>query len=713
MKSSLLFLGAALLVLSACAPKTYVPSPEAEGVTSNPFFSDWGTPFETPDFSRISEDHYVPAIKEGIKQEQAEVDVIIANQDEPTFENTIAAMEGTGALLNKVSSVFFVLNSSVTNDNMQAIAKEISPLLSEHGDNIRLDKRVFARVKAVYEKQDQLDLTPAQARLVNDYYKGFVRAGANLPADQKEELRGLNKELAALSLKFGENVLAETNNFEMVIENEADLAGLPESVIANAAEAAKERGHEGKWVFTQHRPSVNPFLTYSERRDLREKMYKGYNARADNGNDNDNKETLAKIAALRVTRANLLGFPTHADYVLDNNMAKTPANVYDLLNKVWEPALKMAKQEVVDMQEMIDSEGGDFKLAAWDWRYYAEKVRKARYDLDDEELRPYFKMENVRQGVFDVANKLYGITFTERTDISKYHEDVVVFEVKEADGTHIGIFYTDYFPRASKRGGAWMNSFRGQSNLKGDYKTPVILNTGNLSKPVGDKPALISFGEASTLFHEFGHALHGLLSDGIYPSQTGTSVARDFVEMFSQIMENWATEPEVMKSYARHYETNEPIPDELIEKIIKSSHFNQGFATIEYLAASYLDMNWHTLTEAVEQDVTKFEDAALAKLGLIDEIESRYRSTFFNHIFAGGYSSGYYSYLWAEVLDADAFEAFKETSLFDPKTAASFRENLLSKGDSEDPMVLYRRFRGADPSIDPLLKRRGFAKVGN
>jgi len=674
----------------------------------NPFFSEFDTPFQVPPFNKIQEEHYLPAFKEGMEQQNMEIEAIVNNPETPTFENTIEAMEGSGSLLRKVGNVFGVLNGSMTNEDMQNIAREIAPLRSKHSDNIRLNEKLFQRIKAVYEQKDKLDLTTEQNTLLVKYYKDFVRSGANLDEEKKATLKEINQELSLLTVKFGENVLKENNRFEMVINKKEDLAGLPQAVIIGAAEAAKERGHKGKWVFTIHKPSMIPFLQYSEKRDLREKVFKAYINKGNNNDELDNKAILSKIAALRVKRANLLGYRTHADYVLENNMAKKPENVYKFLEQLWKPALKMAKSEAKELQEMIRKEGHDFKLQPWDWWYYAEKLKKAKYALEEEMLRPYFKLENARDGAFAVASKLYGIQFIEREDIPKYHEDARVFEVKEADGSHIGILYTDYFPRASKRGGAWMNSFRKQSRLQGKEVYPVITNNGNFSKPTGDKPALISSEEVSTLFHEFGHALHGLLSDCTYNRLSGTSVPRDFVEVQSQIMENWVFEPEVLKMYAKHYKTGEVIPQELIDKLKKAKHFNQGFATVEYLAASFLDMDWHTLTEAKKLDVHEFETQSLNKIGLIPEIIVRYKSPYFNHIFSGGYASGYYSYIWAEVLDADAFEAFKETSLFDQKTAQSFRENILERGGTEDPMVLYKRFRGAEPKVEALLKRRGF-----
>jgi len=686
-------------MFSSCTTKT-----ETE---TNPFYSEYDTPFGTPPFSKIKIEHYMPAFKDGMAKEKEEIEVIANNPEAATFENTVVAMEKTGELLDKVSQVFFNLTSSMTNDEMQAIAKDLSPLLSKHRDDIRLNEKLFQRVKTVYENKDQLELNTEQEKLLDEYYKSFVRGGSNLADEQKEKFREINKELSLLALQFGENILKENNRFEMVIEKEEDLAGLPESVISAAVETANERGHEGKWVFTLHKPSLIPFLQYSEKRELREKMFKGYIMRGNNNDNLDNKDILKKVAALRVQRANLLGYETHAAYILEENMAKNAQNVYDLLDKLWAPALKVAKNEVEEMQAIIDAEGNNFKLHPWDWWYYAEKVKKAKYDLDEDMIRPYLQVENVRKGAFDVARKLWGITFTERKDIPKYHEDVTVYEVKEADGTHIGILYTDYFPRASKRGGAWMNEFRPQSNMDRKQIRPVIVNVGNFTKPTADKPALISLDETLTLFHEFGHALHGLLTNCTYPRLSGTNVPRDFVELQSQIMENWATEPEVMRSYAKHFETGEPIPEELIDKIKKSGKFNQGFATVEYLAASYLDMDWHTLTESVEHDPLKFEEKSMNKINLIEEIVPRYRSYYFQHIFSGGYSSGYYSYIWAEVLDADAFQAFKENGIFDQKTALAYRTNILEAGGTEDPMVLYKRFRGAEPKIEPILERRG------
>ncbi len=702
MKKTILFLAMVSLLLFSCANETHKKAAE-----ENPFFSEFNTPFNVPPFNKIKEEHYLPAFKEGMKQQQKEIEAIVSSTEPSTFENTIEALERSGSLLTKVGNVFGNLNGANTNAEMQKIAKDAAPLLSKHEDDIKLNAVLFERVKAVYDQKEKLELSPEQGRLLERTYKEFVRGGANLNPEKQARLRQINEELSLLSLKFGENVLKENNAFELVIDKEEELAGLPDSVVVGAAEAAKERGHEGKWVFTLHKPSMIPFLQYSEKRELREKIFKAYISRGNNDNELDNKAVLSKMAVLRVERAHLLGYKTHADFVLEKNMAKKPENVYKFLDQIWKPSLARAKEEAKDLQSMIRQEGNDFKLEPWDWWYYAEKLRKAKYDLDDKTLRPYFKLENVRDGAFAVANKLYGITFKEITDIPKYHEDVKVFEVLEGDGSHIGILYQDYFPRASKRGGAWMNSFRKQSRRDGSDIHPVIANVFNFSKPTGDKPALLSFEEALTLFHEFGHGLHGLLSNCTYETLSGTAVPRDFVELPSQIMENWAGDSEVIKDYAKHYETGEVIPQGLVDKIKKSGHFNQGFATVEYMAACYLDMDWHTLTEAKEPDVKKFEAESMKKIGLIPEIVVRYKSPYFGHIFSGGYSSGYYSYIWAEVLDADAYQAFKETSLFDQKTALAFRKNILEKGGTENPMTLYKRFRGAEPKIDAVLKRKG------
>jgi peptidyl-dipeptidase Dcp len=604
-------------------------------------------------------------------------------------------------------STFGNLTESVSSPEFTEIKKEVFPLVSTHFDEINLNEKLFARIKTIYDKREELGLTTEQNSFLELTYKNFVRGGANLNAEDKEKVKEINGKLSLLGIQFGENLLAETNSFTLVIDKEEDLAGLPQSVIAASAEAAKEAGQEGKWLFTLQKPSLIPFLQYSEKRELREKLFKGYINRGDNNNDNDNKSIISQIIPLRIEKANLLGFNSYAEYVLEQNMAKKPENVYKLLNKIMDAALPIAKKEAEELQKLIKKEGHDFELEAWDWWYYAEKLKKEKYDINDEELRPYFKLANVRQGTFDIATKLFGITFEERKDIPVYHEDATAYEVKEADGSHIGILYMDWHPRESKRAGAWMTSFRKQSRRNGKDITPVISVVCNFSKPTGDTPALLSFGEVTTLLHEFGHALHGLLSDCTYNTTSGTSVARDFVELPSQIMENWAGEPEALEMYARHYETGEVIPVELVEKLKNSGHFNQGFVTVEYVSAALLDMKWHTMTEVKEFDVNEFEKQSLTDMGLIPEIVVRYRSTYFSHIFDGGYSAGYYGYIWAAILDADAFEAFKETGIFNKETAKLFRENILERGGTDDPMILYKKFRGAEPSEEPLLKRRG------
>lgn len=678
-----------------------------KSAVENPFFTEYNTPFGVPPFGEIKNEHFLPAIEKGIEEQTAEIAAIVSNPDPADFENTIAAYDYSGELIRKVTGVFYNYNSANTNDEIQALAKEIAPKLSAHYDNINLNPELFKRVRTVYENRNSLNLNREQARLLEDTYKDFVRGGAALDSAAQARFREINQELSVLTLQFGENVLAETNTFKLVIENQDDLEGLTRGLIDQGAETAKAAGMEGKWVYTLHNPSIMPFLQYSAKRELREKIYKAYINRGNNNNEKDNKELIGKIAALRLERANLLGYETHAAFILEENMAKNAGNVLDLLNQLWNPALKRAKTEVAQLQAIIDKEGGNFKLQPWDWSYYAEKLRKEQYDLDDEQLKPYFSLENVKQGIFTVCNNLYGITFTEQKDIPVYHPDAVAYEVNEANGDHIGVLYMDFHPRESKRGGAWMSSYRKQYVKNGEKISPVITIVCNFTKPTASQPSLLTFDETSTFFHEFGHALHGLLSNSTYYSLSGTSVPRDFVELPSQIMENWASEPEVLRLYAKHYQTGEVIPDELIGKIQNSAYFNQGFATVEYLAASFLDMGYHNMKEFNLNDVSSFEDATLAQIGLIPEITSRYRSTYFNHIFSGGYSSGYYSYIWSGILDSDAFEAFKENGLFDQATAESFRKNILERGGTEDPMVLYKKFRGAEPDIKPLLKRRG------
>ncbi|MBN2172607.1 MAG: M3 family metallopeptidase [Bacteroidales bacterium] len=701
MRIILIILFAGLLILSCNTNQKKMHT------DSNPFYQEYGTPFEVPPFEKIKTEHFMPAFIEGMKEQEAEIEAITNNAELPSFEKTIVAMDRSGQLLTRVSNVFYNLTSANTNDSIQAISKEIAPLLSAHKDNISLNVKLFERVKSVYEQKEALDLDAEQSMLLDKTYKNFVRGGANLPDDKKERFRKINEELSVLTVEFDDHLLAETNSFQLVIDNEGDLSGLPEFVREMGAEDAKTAGLEGKWLFTLHKPSLIPFLQYADNRELREKIFKGYINRGNNNNEYDNKEIAAKIAMLRAERANLLGYPTHADYVLDVNMAKTSDRVYKLLDQIWEAALPVAKNEAVELQKIIDSEDGNFKLEPWDWWYYAEKQRKEKYDLDDELLKPYFELENVRKGMFEVATNLYGLSFEERFDVPKPHPDARTFEVFDTGGTHQAVLILDFFPRPSKQSGAWMSSYRKQSKEDDRNISPIITMVMNFSKPTSDKPSLLTFEEVSTMFHEFGHALHGMLSDCTYKMLSGTAVPRDFVELPSQIMENWAAEPEVLKNYAKHYQTGEPIPYELIEKMNASKHFNQGFATVEFTAAAYLDMAWHTMDGPELKNALEFEKEVLDQIGLIPEIVVRYRSPYFAHIFAGGYSAGYYSYQWAEVLDADAFEAFKENGLFDQKTAKAFRENILERGGTEDPMKLYIQFRGKEPNPDAMLKRKG------
>lgn len=680
---------------------------EEKKETMNPFFEAYDTPFEVPPFDKIKNEHFAPAIREGIVQRESEVDAIVNNPEAPTFANTVEALEYSGETLSKVSRVFYNLNSANTNDELQAIAKELAPEISKHSDNINLNEKLFARVKTIWESKDDLGLNAEQQMLLEKMYKSFVRNGANLNEADKEKLREINSKLSSLTLQFGQNLLAETNAYQLWIDDEANLSGLPQELVTTASADAKAAGKEGQWLFTLQNPSIMPFLQYADNRELRKLIWEAYKNRADQGNEYDNKEGLIETANLRREKAQLLGYQTHADYVLEESMAKNAENVYTLLNQLWTPALAKAKVERDEMQAMINSSGESFELEPWDWRYYEEKLRQQKFELDEQAIKPYFALDKVQEGVFMVVKNLFGLTFELIPNIPTYHPDAKAFEVKEADGTHVGVLYMDFHPRASKRGGAWMTSYRSQKTENGERKAPIISIVCNFSRPSGDAPALLTFDEVTTFFHEFGHALHGLLSNVQYQSLAGTSVPRDFVELPSQIMENWATEPEVMKQYAIHYETGEVIPDEVIEKLTKSGTFGQGFGTTEYLAASLLDLDYHTQTEPITTDATTFENESVADMGLIDEIIPRYRSTYFQHIFSGGYSSGYYSYIWSGVLDTDAFQAFKETELFNEEKALAFRKEILERGGTDDPMKMYVNFRGAEPTIDALLKKRG------
>lgn len=669
---------------------------------TNPFLTEFQTEHGVPPFDKIKLEHYELAFLKGIEEQNANIDAIVNNSEAPTFENVIVALDNSSPTLDRVSAIFYNMTEAETTDDLKELSIKLAPTLSEHSDNISLNQDLFKKVDAVYQQKDALGLTTEQQRLLEETYKGFVRSGANLSPEKQARLREVNKELSTLGIKFSDNVLNENNAFKLYIDKEEDLAGLPDWFRQSAAEKAKEDGQEGKWLFTLGNASRLPFLQYSENRPLREQMYKAYINRGNNNDKNDNKKIITDIIKLRLEKAQLLGFDCYSNFVLDNTMAKNSTTVMDFLNNLWSYSLPKAKAEAVELQNIMDKEGKGEKLEAWDWWFYTEKLRKEKYNLEEDEIKPYFKLENVREGAFAVANKLYGITLTKLEGIPVYHPDVEVFEVKDADGSHLGVFYVDYFPRPGKSGGAWMSNYREQQGAI----RPLVCNVCSFTQPVGDMPSLLTIDEVETLFHEFGHALHGLLTKCNYKGISGTNVVRDFVELPSQINEHWATEPEVLKMYAKHYQTGETIPDSLIEKILNQKTFNQGFMTTELLAAAILDMNLHNLTDTQNLDILAYEKEAMDKLELIPEIAPRYRTTYFNHII-GGYAAGYYSYLWANVLDNDAFEAFKEHGIFDKKTADLFRNNVLEKGNSEDPMTLYKNFRGTEPQLEPMLKNRG------
>jgi len=669
---------------------------------SNPFFSEFDTPFNVPPFEKIMAGHYMPAFDKGMEEGRKEIEELLKNREEPSFANTIEALDRAGELLTKVTSVFYGQANANTNDSLQNIEVEISPKLAAFNDEILLNPDLFARIKHVYDNQETYDLNAEQKFILENLYKSFVRNGANLDNEDQDSLKKMNQRLSVLTVNYSQNVLDETNNYKLFVEKD-DLAGLPESVIATAAEAAKAAGQEGKWAFTTQRPSIFPFITYSEDRDLRREIYNAYINRGNNDNEFDNNAILAEIVKLRAARAKLLGYKTHSHIILEPRMAKNPENVLDLLNTLWEKAVPVAKNEVKEMQKIINREGGKFSLEPSDWWYYAEKLRKQKYDLNDAELRPYFKLENVREGVFTCANRLYGITFNPLTDCPLPHQDAEAFEVKDEDGSHIGVLYMDYFPRESKQQGAWCLTYRSHRVIDGKTITPVVTTVFNFTPRSGEMPSLLSLDEVSTVFHEFGHALDALFNRNTYNQ---TFIAWDFVELPSQIMEHWVTEPEMLNIYAKHYQTGEVIPESLVKKIKKSSYFNQGFDNVELLAASLLDIAYHTLEAPAIIDAQTFEKEYFEKLGLIPEIISRYRSTYFLHIM-GGYDSGYYSYTWAAVLDNDAFEAFKENGIFDRATAESFRTNILANNGIMDAMEMYVNFRGREPVIEPLLRNRG------
>ncbi len=686
-----------IMTLASCTNKEQV-------ATENPFLSEYGTPYEVPAFDKIKTEHYLPAFEEGMKQHKAEVDFIIKNRAVPDFQNTILAYDKSGELLDKVSNIFFNLTECMSNDEMQKIAAEILPKLSAHSDEIAMNPLLFEKVKHVYDTRHERNLDDQQIRVVEKYYADFIRNGAGLNDADKEALKEINGKLSILSNQFGNNLLAENAAFKLVVDNEADLSGLPQTSIDAAAAQAKKDGMEGKWVFTLSKPSLIPFLQYADNRDLREKIYMGYVMRGNNNNANDNKALIEEMSKLRLQKAQLLGYEDYASYVLEANMAKDVPTVDTFLAELFEPALKVAKEELKEMEKIAG-----FDLESWDWWYYAEKVRKEKYDFDENELKPYLSLNNVRDGMFMVANKLYGVTFEQRNDLPVYFDGVETWEVKEQDGSYIGILYLDYFTRDSKSGGAWCTSFREAGyDIEGNKISPLVSLVLNYSAPTGNAPALLSWDETETLWHEFGHGLHALFSDGKYNRTCGV-VPRDYVELPSQVMENWAGDPEVLRMYAKHWQTGEVIPEEVITKLENSGLFNQGFNTTEFLAAAILDMEYHKLKEINDDfNAAEFEKAKMDEIGLIGEIYPRYRSTYYSHIFAGGYSAGYYVYYWAAVLDSDAFNYFKESGdLFNQELAAKFRQHCLQECGNDEGMVQYKKFRGQEPSNEPFLKKHG------
>jgi peptidyl-dipeptidase Dcp len=694
-----------VITLASCTSKN---EPKTETETPNPFLTEYTTPFQVPPFDQIKNEHYLPAFEAGIAEQQAEVEAIVNNEETPTFQNTILPFDKSGAILDRVSNVFFNLNECLTNDEMIAIAEQVLPMLSKHSDAIMMNPKLFERIDYVYQHRNEMGLDDQQIRVVEKYHQDFLRHGAGLPADKQAELSQINEQLSTLSLQFGNNLLKENANYKLVIDNEADLAGLPQTSIDAAAEQAKADGMEGKWVFTLSKPSLIPFLQYADNRDLREKMYKAYYNRGDNGNEFDNKNLINEMCKLRVQKAQLMGYDNYADYVLAVNMAQDSKTVDKFLIDIFNPAQQLAKKELAEMQAIADAEGANIKLEGWDWWYYAEKLRKAKYDFDENYIKPYLTVDNVRNGMFEAANKLYGVTFTQNTNLPIYYPGVETYEVKEANGDFLGILYLDYYPRDSKSGGAWCTSFRESGHdINGKKIYPVVSLVMNFTPASGDTPALLTWDETETMWHEFGHSLHAFFSDGLYDRTCG-NVPHDYVELPSQIMENWVAEPEVIRMYAKHYKTGEVMPDSLINKIENSALFNQGFMTTELIAASILDMKFHELTEVKDLDVDAFEKEQMDAIGLMPEILPRYRSTNFAHIFNGGYSAGYYAYTWAEVLDKDAFNYFKTSgNLFNPELAASFRKNCLQECGNDEGMVQYRKFRGQDPDYEPYLKARG------
>lgn len=690
------YMTALILLLGSCQEKK----------GDNPLLETFNTPYQTPPFEKIQTGHYEPAFDQAIIEAQQEINQIAVSDAKPDFNNTIVALDQAGEKLSTISSVFFNLNSACTNEEMQQVAQRVSPKLTEYSNSIYMNPQLFARVKEIYENKEQLQLNPEQQTLLEDTWTSFINGGANLEGEAKERFRAISMELSQLGLKFDENDLAETNNFTLHITDKNDLSGLPEGAVEMAAMTAKEKGLEG-WVFTLHAPSYIPFMKYADNRELREKMYRAYSSRGNRGNEYDNKEIIKKMVALRLEKARLLGYNTYAEYVLTDRMAQTPEAVRTFLSELLAASHPHALTEKKEVEDFARRNGFQGDLQRWDWTYYSNKLKQEKYDLDDEMLKPYFKLENVQEGVFGLANKLYGLTFKEVNNIPRYHEDVKTFEVHDGNGEFLAILYTDFFPRESKGGGAWMTEFRGQHKKDGKDIRPLVSIVMNFTKPTATKPSLLTFDEVTTFLHEFGHSLHGMLSQCTYNSTGGTSVYRDFVELPSQIMENWALEKEWLDTWAVHYQSGEKIPQEYITKIHDAANFQSGYQSDRQLSFGIVDMAWHSIQEPISESVQEFEMRAMGPAESFPPVDSSCFSTGFGHIFGGGYAAGYYSYKWAEVLDADAFSVFKQKGIFDQETAASFRKNILERGGSEHPMTLYKRFRGQEPTVDALLERSG------
>ncbi len=711
-----LFLAVILLGLTSCQNETTKTPDNMQKHTDtgnkkiNPLLTDWDTPFGTPPFNQIKSDDYLPAFTEAIAQHNKEIEKIIANPEKPDFKNTIVALEQSGSLLKRVQHLFDAVEAANTDSILQKTSKEIRPQLATHYDQISMNKKLFDRINTVYQQKKQMTLDSEDQRLLEETYKNFVRSGVNLPKPKQDKLKAINKELAGLQQKFNDNLLAETNHFELYVTNKNDLGNMPKQAVDAAAEEARKRGHDKGWSFTLQRPSIYPFLDYSPNRTLREKIFKGYANRGNNNNAHDNKKIVERMVQLRIQKAHLLGYDNYAQYVLEENMAQNPEQVYQLLNQIWRPALQTAKKDRDLLAEAMKKDGINDTFKASDWRYYVRKIRAQQYNFDETATKPYFEVNAVRDGAFLLAHKLFGLNFKPMKQVAGWHKDQQVFEVTDTTDKHIGVIYMDFFARPSKRGGAWMNELRMQSNVNGQYITPIVTTNFNFPAPTENMPSLLSFSQAQTVFHEFGHALHGLLSNVKYGSLSGTNVPRDFVEFPSQVMENWMSDPALLKLYAKHYQTGETIPSAMIDKMNRANSFNEGFRTVEYMAAAYLDMDWHTINDTLPRQTIAFENKSMKKIGLIKEIIPRYRSTYYAHIFGGGYAAGYYSYLWSEVLDADAFDAFKRSGdIFNPELARKYKK-MISSGGTKPAMELYKDFMGRTPDIKPLLKKKGFDK---